>query len=240
MKVFCLLKKTVKMEVSMKTASNKFTLIELLIVIGIIAILASMLLPALTKARKKAKSIACTNNLRHLGLAFLQYTSDYDAFFPPFKYSQFRPWCRLIMKDYLYNGQIPKKAYPLLICPAAKGEYIPNPTYKTPLSYGYNTGGGAGPAWDAETALPKPVRISSVSKPSQTVLLAENFMKYWGVNFYANTGVNRFNIVNFTRHEESANFTFIANNVQALSRSETFSRSGVNGEQGMWTINPGD
>ena len=65
-----------------RNGANLFTLIELLVVIAIIAILASMLLPALNKARERAKTASCANELKQLGTSMMLYMGDYDVFVP--------------------------------------------------------------------------------------------------------------------------------------------------------------
>jgi len=103
--------------------SSGFTLIELLVVIAIIAILAAMLLPALSKAREKARQAACMNNLKQIGLIYHMYLNDW-TYFPP---SRNPMWPVTLYKTGYLN--LPHSSSPgtpsLVVCPSNReGGYI--------------------------------------------------------------------------------------------------------------------
>ena len=77
----------------MKNVRKEFTLIELLVVIAIIAILAAMLLPALSKAREKARAISCVNHLKTINTAVHIYAQDNDDYLPISLHSTIGKFC---------------------------------------------------------------------------------------------------------------------------------------------------
>ena len=109
---------------------KNFTIIELLVVCGVIAILAAILMPALTHARNKAKAIKCVNNQKQVAFCFIMYANDFDgyAYGGPEWAAAMLP--EIIVKDYRDSGQIawadaPKgqgylKSDKILFCPAEK------------------------------------------------------------------------------------------------------------------------
>jgi prepilin-type N-terminal cleavage/methylation domain-containing protein/prepilin-type processing-associated H-X9-DG protein len=166
----------------MKKQNNKaFTLIELLVVIAIIAILASLLLPSLKKARDATKAIACNNNQRQIGLALSSYTSDFGGFFPPFwqgPSSAYDVWpAELVMNKYTSgpNFSCPQvgsqSAYYSFWMKTANSATLSNWRW-TNSDYGGNQHIFSGVRYGAANTAS--ANVSKIKKPSETLLTADS------------------------------------------------------------------
>jgi type II secretory pathway pseudopilin PulG len=157
-----------------KRETAGFTLVEML------AILASLLLPALSAAKAKAQSAHCKSNLRQIAIGQSLYVTDFGAY--PFSdgdwFSLLRPYSAQIGPDFDYQDT------PHLWCPSAR--YGGPETQHQFFDYGYNAWGlelhwmGLDDNWSLDDPTNKPVREADVVKPANMIAFSDSAAKFLG------------------------------------------------------------
>jgi prepilin-type N-terminal cleavage/methylation domain-containing protein/prepilin-type processing-associated H-X9-DG protein len=169
---------SVQMPAVNKSMPRAFTLVELLVVIGIIAVLIAILLPVLSSARQSAEMIKCLSNLRQISIGMLMYVHENDGYTPPANVNTPSvQWWNVMWNDIGMPPYASTVAEQNLLRPFT-GTVLSCPSYDTlgvttRRSYAINNSfdptGGATTTW----ALLQLNKISSIQKPCKTAFVSD-------------------------------------------------------------------
>ncbi len=193
---------------------GRFTLIELLIVIAIIAILAAMLLPALNKAKIKANAIACGGNLKQIGQCISVYTVDNQDFYPVANYSSnnaapVNSWVKPVLGYLNITGtSIPLRC--ALVCPTQL-PFHPNPVYgESNLPYGIPVASKSPFSWIGGGSSYPGCKATQVKRPSLIFMAGDSRGDNTGNSRkFGRSILDRNTLLLSLRHSRKANTVFM-------------------------------
>jgi prepilin-type N-terminal cleavage/methylation domain-containing protein/prepilin-type processing-associated H-X9-DG protein len=162
---------------------DAFTLVELLVVITIIAILASILFPVFAVAREKGRQATCLSNCRQIGMATLQYVQDSDERFP-FAWGQGPVWIAALdpyMKVGTRNPNVPVNQDGAWATGGGALTHCPTDTQGLNISYSCNgLVAGANPDWGVPGFFDDSITLAAVNSPANLIWMGDSNKNWYG------------------------------------------------------------